>query len=320
MTSFPGGDADDRRTMARDRPIQHDLEPTVGPPGDREPGGRAVPRTALDQESLLGVLSHELRTPVTTIYGGAQMLATHDLPEARRKALASDVGQEAERLFRIVEDLVTLLRSERGEIRPVREPVAVGRVIAAAVEHELARNPGLRIRYLGASDAAIEEADEVMVVHAVRNLLDNAIRYTTRTDPIEIVVDVEGNDVTVRVLDRGPAPDAQERTDIIHPEGTEAGRAGGGLGLFVAARLINAMDGRSWARPRSSGGAEFGFALPRSPARDRPARAGRSPQSVERGGDDSNSTTSASARSIDAGDATPVRAPARLPRRTNPPR
>jgi signal transduction histidine kinase len=232
-----------------------------------------MPGSGLDQESLLGVLSHELRTPVTTIYGGAQMLATHDLSDTRRRALASDVGQEAERLFRIVEDLVTLLRSERGEIDPVGEPVAVGRLIASAVEHELIRNPGLRIRYLGASDAATEEADEVMLLHVVRNLLDNAIRYTRGDDPIDIVVDVDELEVAVRVLDRGPAPVAQERTDVIHPEATEAGRAGGGLGLFVAARLIRAMDGRSWAEPRPGGGAEFGFALPRSPAVGRPARA-----------------------------------------------
>ena len=266
MTPYPAGHVDDRPKMARDRPIQHDPEPTARLPGEREQGSRDSPHTALDQEAFLGVLSHELRTPVTTIYGGAQMLATHDLPDARRRALAADVGQEAERLFRIVEDLVTLLRSERGEIYPVGEPVAVGRLIAAAVEHELVRNPSLRIRYLGASDAATEEADEAMLSHVVRNLLDNAIRYTTGTDPIEIVVDIEGDEVAVRVLDRGPAPTAQGRADAIDPEGTQAGRAGGGLGLFVAARLIHAMDGRSWARPRSGGGAEFGFALPRSPS------------------------------------------------------
>ncbi len=202
---------------------------------------------------------------MTTIYGGAQVLATHDLPEARRRDLATDVGQEAERLFRIVEDLVTLLRSERGELRSAREPVAVGRLIVSAVDRELVRNPGLRIRYLGASDAATEEGDEAMLIHVVRNLLDNAIRYTQGKEPIEILVAIEGDEVAVRVLDGGPAPDSQERTDIIDPAATEAGRTGGGLGLFVAARLVRAMDGRSWAVPRPGGGAEFGFALPRSP-------------------------------------------------------
>jgi signal transduction histidine kinase len=227
----------------------------------------------MDQETFLGVLSHELRTPVTTIYGGAQLLATRDLPDSRRRALASDVGQEAERLYRIVEDLVVLLRSERGELRSAGEPVAIGRLIAAAVERELERNPGLKIRYLGASDAATDQADETLITHAVRNLLDNAIRNASAGGPVEIVVDIEGEEVVVRVLDRGRESIDRSPGDRIDPAGTPAGRAGGGLGLFVTVRLVQAMNGRTWARPRPGGGTEFGFALRRSADGSRPVSA-----------------------------------------------
>lgn len=227
----------------------------------------------LDQEAFLGVLSHELRTPVTTIYGGAQLLATRDLPDSRRRALAKDVGQEAERLYRIVEDLVVLLRSERGELQSADEPVAVGRLIVTAVERELGRNPGLQIRYLGASDAAAEHADELLITHAVRNLLDNAIRNAGGGGPIEVVVDTEDDEMVVRVLDRGAAPTEQVTAGLIDPAGTRAGMAGGGLGLFVAARLVQAMNGRTWARSRPGGGAEFGFALRRSTMSGRQASA-----------------------------------------------
>jgi signal transduction histidine kinase len=227
-----------------------------------------LPRT-LDEEAFLGVLSHELRTPVTTIYGGAQLLASRDLPDARRRALAADVGAEAERLYRIVEDLVALLRSERGDLRPAREPVALGRMIAGAVEHELSRNPDLYIRYLGPRDASADEADEGLIGHVVRNLLDNAVRYSPVAETVEVVVDVEAEEVVVRVLDRGPEPNDQDRRDLIDPSGTRAGLSGGGLALFVAARLIQAMGGRSWAQPRPDGGAEFGFSLHRAaPARE----------------------------------------------------
>lgn len=227
-----------------------------------------LPRT-LDEEAFLGVLSHELRTPVTTIYGGAQILATRELPESRRRALAADVGAEAERLYRIVEDLVAMLRSERGDLRPAREPVAVGRMVGAAVEHESVRNPDLSIRYVGPEDAAADEADEALFGHVVRNLMDNAIRYSPIGASVEVVVDVELREVApsglvVRVLDQGPEPNEQDRRDLIDPAAPRAGLSGGGLGLFVAARLIQAMGGRSWARPRPGGGAEFGFALGRS--------------------------------------------------------
>ncbi len=223
-----------------------------------------LPR-ALDHETFLGVLSHELRTPVTTIYGGAQILATRELTDARRRTLAADVGNEAERLYRIVEDLVAMLRSERGQLRSVCEPVAVGRLVVAAIKRELTLNPSLRIQYLGASDAAVDEADEALVGHVVRNLLDNAIRHSPGATPVEVVVGSEGEEVVVRVLDRGPRPHTQDQRDASEPAATRAGLAGGGLGLFVAARLVQTMDGRSWAKPGPEGGAEFGFALRRSP-------------------------------------------------------
>lgn len=212
------------------------------------------------------MLSHELRTPVTTIYGGAQILASRGLRAGPRRALAADIAHEAERVYRIVEDLVVLLQSERGDLVPVREPVAVGRLIVAAVERELRSNPGLEIRYRGTTDAVADEADEGLLTHVVRNLLDNAIRNAPEGGPIEVAVEAPADGIVVRVLDRGSGPGDQDRVGTIDPAGTRAGITGGGLGLLVAARLVEAMHGQCWARTRADGGAEFGFAIWRSPA------------------------------------------------------
>src|SRR2546422_2465054 len=114
----------------------------------------------LHHEQLLGLLSHELRTPVTTIYGGAHLLATRDLPDDRRRALAADVGHEAEHLYRVVEDLVVLLRAEHGDLNPVGEPVAIGRLVVAAIEREVVRDPKLQIRCFGSQDATADGVDE----------------------------------------------------------------------------------------------------------------------------------------------------------------
>jgi K+-sensing histidine kinase KdpD len=219
-----------------------------------------------DHEAFLDILSHELRTPVTTIYGGAELLATHDLEPERRQALAADVRVEAERLYRLVEDLVILARSERGEIRPIGEPVALGRLVTAAVEREIARHPEIRIHLLGASDAAADAADEVLVAHVLRNLLDNAIRYGGSAGPIEVIVGGSPTEVTVRIIDRGESPplDARPFGLSADPPRTAAGRAGAGIGLYVASRLVEAMHGRMWALHSDDVGAEFGFALARS--------------------------------------------------------
>lgn len=219
-----------------------------------------------DRQAFLDILSHELRTPVTTIYGGAQLLAKRDLKSARRLALADDVRTEADRLYRLVEDLVILVQSERDGIRPVGEPVAVGRLVSAAIEREVARHPGVKIAFLGASDAAADGADEVMVTHVIRNLLDNAIRYGAGNGPIEVIVEVTTGEVAVRVNDQGgaPDPDAQPFGLSTTKPATAAGRAGAGIGLYVADRLVRAMGGRMWADRRNGEGAEFGFALARS--------------------------------------------------------
>ena len=219
-----------------------------------------------DREAFLDILSHELRTPVTTIYAGAELLATRELEPERRRALAADVRVEAERLYRLVEDLVILARSERGEIRPVGEPVALGRLVTAAIEREIARHAEVRIRLLGATDAAADGADEVLVTHVVRNLLDNAIRYGGSAGPIEVIVGGSPTEVTVRIIDRGESPPLGGPAFGLSadPPRTAAARAGAGIGLYVANRLVEAMHGRMWALDSGDTGAEFGFALARS--------------------------------------------------------
>ncbi|MEP6762365.1 MAG: ATP-binding protein [Sporichthyaceae bacterium] len=224
-----------------------------------------APVAGADSEAFLEILSHELRTPVTTIYGGARVLAANDLTPDRRRALAADVSAEAERLYRLVEDLVILVHSERDGIRPLGEPVAVGRLVAAAVGREAIRHPEVRILVSGDRHAAADRADEVMVSHVIRNLLDNAIRYGG-DGPIDVVLGSAAEEVTVRVIDGGapPAGDDQPFTGWSGARRTAAARAGAGIGLYVADRLVRAMGGRMWARPAQRSGAEYGFSLARA--------------------------------------------------------
>jgi K+-sensing histidine kinase KdpD len=238
-------------------------------PNEAQPPRRRARRSSwpadLGGKQILGALSHELRTPMTTIYGGAHLLATRDLPDERRRALAADVGHEAEHLYRIVEDLLVLLKAERGDLHPVGEPVAVGHLVVAAIERELLRDARLRIRYLGSRDATVDGVDEDLVVHLVRNLLANAIAESATGSPIEIAVDTADDEVAVRFLDSG-SPRIERRPAQPGRLRARSALAGeGGFALFAASRLVEAMRGRSWVRPRLGGGAEVGFALPTSP-------------------------------------------------------
>ena len=216
-----------------------------------------------DREAFLDILTHELRTPMTTIYGGAQLLATHDLSEARRRSVAADIRSEADRLYGLVEDLVVLVRSEPDEVNPVGEPIALGHLVERAIEQTLARHPEVRVRLLGTRDAAADGADEVLVMHVLRNLLDNAVRYGAIGAPIEVVVSGSSTEVVARIVHRGgqPTHDADPFALSANASATDAGRAGAGIGLFVAERLVRAMGGRIWALPSGPDQVEFGFAL-----------------------------------------------------------
>jgi PAS domain S-box-containing protein len=222
------------------------------------------------RETFIGILSHELRTPVTTIFGGAKLLAREhsSLDEETRRGIFRDIYEEAERLQRLVEDVVALNRfgeEVAGEIG--REPVLLQRLLPGVVRSEDGRWPGVTFKLEMASGLPTVSADPTYVEQVIRNLLSNAAKYGGIHSTVHIQAEAGENEVIVRVLDDGPGFPIEERDrlfELFYRSARTAGAAGGaGIGLFVCARLVAAMGGRIWAEPRAEeGGAEFGFALP----------------------------------------------------------
>lgn len=220
------------------------------------------------RETFIGVLSHELRTPVTTIFGGAKLLArpTSTLDEETRQGIFRDIYEEAERLQRLVEDVVALNRFGEDVAEVGREPVLLQRLLPRVVASEDGRWPGVTFQLRVASGLPAVAADPTYVEQVVRNLLTNAAKYGW-TDAVVIIEAERGQgEVVVRVLDHGPGFPIEERDRLFElfyrSPGTATTAGGAGIGLFVCARLVRAMGGRIWAAPRETGGAEFGFALP----------------------------------------------------------
>jgi PAS domain S-box-containing protein len=217
------------------------------------------------REAFLGILSHELRTPITSIYAASTLLARPGPDDGRRDELIGDIGHEAERLRRLVDDLVILARAERGTIQVHTEPVPLGHVIRRVCEQERRRHPTNRLELTVAPALPVARADEDLVEQIVWNLLENAAKYGPPDGEIEVTVDAPDGSPRVRVLDRGPGidPAEAERLFEVFYRSERAGRvAGSGIGLFVAHRLVESIGGTIWARPRDDGrGAEFGFRL-----------------------------------------------------------
>jgi PAS domain S-box-containing protein len=221
------------------------------------------------RETFIGVLSHELRTPVTTIFGGSKLLAreSSSLDEETRRGIFQDIHAEAERLQRLVEDVVALNRfgEVTGEIS--WEPVLMQRVLPGVVHSEKERWPGVTFELDIGPSLPTVSADPTYVEQVIRNFLSNAAKYGGEGSTVVVSASVGDGEVIVRVLDDGPGFPSDETNRLFElfyrSPGTAAAASGAGIGLFVCARLVAAMGGRIWAQPRPEGGAEFGFALPK---------------------------------------------------------
>jgi PAS domain S-box-containing protein len=217
------------------------------------------------KDEFLGLVSHELKTPITTIYGNAEVLERRGttLPAEVQAGAILDIRVESERLHRIVDNLLVLARLERGQQLDV-EPVLVRRVAQRIVADHKRRFPGRRVD-LHASSVAPALAVPEYIDQVLRNLLSNAEKYSPPDTSIDITFEIEGETFAVRVLDRGQGIPESELENVFTPfyrSPRTSAAPGAGIGLAVCKRLIEAQSGTIWARPREGGGTEFGFALP----------------------------------------------------------
>jgi two-component system sensor histidine kinase KdpD len=226
----------------------------------------AARRSEAERRVFLAILSHELRTPITTIYAGSRVLARRAVPIPSGTEIAADISSEAAHLYDVVEDLLVLARVEDGLLDMSDEPVLLQRIVETAVRLAASRSPNVRILRTGIAEPPAVRGDPVYIEQAIRNLVTAASRFADPATPIVIGLTSDDHEVSLRVLDSGPdlgPAEARHLLDLAEePRGT---RQNAGIGPFVCRRIVESMAGRIWALPRGDaiGGAEFGFALPR---------------------------------------------------------
>ncbi|MEO6891272.1 MAG: ATP-binding protein [Ktedonobacteraceae bacterium] len=221
--------------------------------------------------ALLSSVSHDLRTPLSSIKAAASSLLQEDVDwdEEARHSFALAIEQEADRLNRLVANLLDMSRIEGGALKPEKEWYPLDELIYSV----LARmQPRLQARAVTTSlpdDLPPVEIDYLYMDQVVTNLIENAIRYTPAGSPIEMGAEIKQGQMFVSIADRGPGipPADMERIfDKFYrvsagPRGV-ARSMGTGLGLAVCRGLIEAHGGRIWAESRTGGGAVFRFTLP----------------------------------------------------------
>jgi signal transduction histidine kinase len=220
------------------------------------------------RDAFLGLVSHELRTPITTIYAGSTVLARSPrLSVPATRTLAHDVSAEAARLYDVVEDLLALGRIERAVLDPLDEPVDIGQVLDTTIRVVSGRLPGTRILRGGRTGAIVARGDATYLDQAFRNLVLAVARRpgqpANATIDVDVAIDHERSELTATIHDDGPPVSRAELQSLF--EIVELGAPAnplGGLTLYVARQLIEAMGGRVWARSRTAErGLELGVAL-----------------------------------------------------------
>ncbi|MEW6152770.1 MAG: ATP-binding protein [Actinomycetota bacterium] len=216
-------------------------------------------------------ISHELKTPVGALGLLAETVAGEDDPEVVSR-LASRIQAEAQRVARIMDDLLDLSRIESEET-PTREPVAVHLVVAQAAERVrvAAEQRGIRIRIGEPPHTLTVLGDRRQLVSALYNLMENAVKYSDRGSTVEVGGRTDGHWLELRVRDHGigiPDQDLERIFERFYRVDRARGRdtGGTGLGLAIARHVANNHGGDIKVESAEGEGSTFTLRLPTGPA------------------------------------------------------
>ena len=228
---------------------------------------KVLEQTVRERDVLVGIVSHELRQPLTTIFGNSQILLRRleDMSVEARTQAITDIRGEAERLNGLVENMLLLARA--GVQAPVpMEPLLLTKALnEVAIEHNKRftdRSVIVSVKPKG----LMAEAQPDYMKQIVQNLLGNAEKYSPADKPIDLRAVRTGKEVTISIMDRGQGVMPQEAEIIFQPfyrsDRTSGKVSGAGIGLAVCKLLVEAQAGRIWTEPRRGGGSVFSFTLP----------------------------------------------------------
>jgi len=214
------------------------------------------------KDEFLGMVSHELKTPITAVLGYAELLARPHLRATDE--LVDDIRDEANRLGSIVDNLLALARLDAGQ-PPDREPVVLQSLVAEALRRTRRLAPERRLRADVPRSLIVEvTSDHLHLV--LRNLLSNAIKYGDPAGEVVLIATTVQDRAVITITDGGRGVPSDQHEAVFEPffrsPTTAATAAGMGIGLAVCRRVVEANGGECWAEPIAEGGTAFKVSLP----------------------------------------------------------
>ncbi|MDB4973230.1 MAG: sensor signal transduction histidine kinase [Myxococcaceae bacterium] len=218
-------------------------------------------------EDVLAVVSHDLRTPLSTIALTVQRLIKRSgqhAPELERSYEV--VLRSTKHMRRLIEELLEAAIVQTGELVLQREKTSLTRLIREAVDmfEPVAQQKGIQ---LIAPTQLLDDAvtcDPDRIVRVLANLIGNAVKFTPADGTVEVTASLDPQEACVRVRDTGPGVALSERDRLFEQywKGVRTGRAGIGLGLYIASEIVKAHEGRIWVESDPPLGSTFGFSIP----------------------------------------------------------
>ena len=222
------------------------------------------------KSTLLDALAHEFKTPLTSIKAASTaLLSSTTLGPEQQHELISIMDEEADRLSVLVTEAIHMARIEAGRVHLQRDNYSLDDLVHSALGKLKTAIDDRRIDVKLPSDLPAIWADRELIEIALRQLIDNALKYSPRDSPVSVAAESSDHRVVVSVADRGPGIPEEEQTRIFEKfyraETSRHQIPGAGLGLVIAREIIQVHGGEIWLESKPGEGSIFRFSLPASP-------------------------------------------------------
>ncbi|WP_374951320.1 PAS domain S-box protein [Mucilaginibacter sp.] len=220
------------------------------------------------KDEFIGLASHELKTPLTSMKGYLQILAQR-VTDEKNKLFVQKTQQQVDKLNALVDDLLDVSKIEAGKLKLNINEFDICRVIADAVDLISHANNNYSISFQAPVTKCMASGDAHRIEQVIVNFLTNAIRYSTDNQNINVFLTIEGGGIKVGVKDNGIGIAAEKLGDIFsryyRVEEGAANVSGLGLGLYLCHEIITRHGGQIWADSELGKGSTFWFTLPSRP-------------------------------------------------------